>query len=405
MIGRRTRIFGLDYWPDATGIAPYTTAFAEYLAEQGDTVDVVAGMPYYPQWRVKSGYERTLRRTETRNGVTIHRRRQYIPSSQSALRRAGYEATFLAQNVIDRLPNPDLVIAVTPALADGVLAARAAKRHNVPFTLWMQDLLGQSALQSGVRGGRGIASNIARLESWVACQADTVVIIAEGFRAPLERVGVDPTKIHHIRNWAHITSPTMTQAEARHALGLPQDRTIAMHAGNMGLKQGLENIVNAARVAQHSAPELLFVLMGDGSQRAMLEQRARDLDNIRFFDPVEQAMFPNALYAADILLINQLGSVVDMSLPSKLTSYLTVHRPVVAAVHPESETAFAVQASGRGVVVEPEEPQLLVHRLKCLRLSMNRQPSPNTLSYPGGARNDSTEVQNLYSIVGLGTEA
>lgn len=364
MSGRRIRIYGLDYWPDVTGIAPYTTAFAEHLVEQGDTVDVVAGMPYYPEWKVREGYGRTLRRTETRNGVTIHRRRQYIPTQQSAVRRAGYEATFFAQSAVDRLPKPDLVIGVMPALSDGLLAARAAKKHGVPLTLWMQDLFGQAALQSGVRGGRGVAVQTGRLEGWIARQADAIAIIAEGFRKPLERLGVDPARIHRVRNWTHISPPTMEQCETRVRLGLPQDATICLHAGNMGLKQGLENVIECARLAQETAPNLLFVLMGDGSQRARLEALATGLPNVRFIDPVDQEMFPNALYAADILLINQLGSVVDMSLPSKLTSYLAVGRPVVAAVHPESETALAVEESGGGINVVPDCPIVLLETIK-----------------------------------------
>lgn len=367
MSSRRILIYGLDYWPDVTGIAPYTTAFAEYLVEQGDHVDVVAGMPYYPEWHVRAGYERTMRCTEERNGVTIHRRRQYIPSRQSAVHRAAYEGSFLANAVfgID-VPEPDLVIGVMPALSDGILAARIARKHNVPLTLWIQDLFGQAAAQSGVRGGVQVASVTGRIEGWVARQAKAIAIIAEGFRRPLEGLGVDPAKIHRVRNWTHIDPPTMSQEEARRALDLPLDRTICLHAGNMGLKQGLENVIDCARLALASAPELFFVMMGDGSQRSMLEKRAEGLSNVRFFDPVSSEMFPNALFAADILLINQLGTVIDMSLPSKLTSYLAVGRPVVAAVHSDSETAVAVRESGGGAVVEPDQPETLVTHLRVI---------------------------------------
>lgn len=373
MSARQVRIYGLDYWPDMTGVAPYTTAFAEYLVQQGAQVDVVAGMPYYPEWRIRHGYRDKLRLTEMRNGVTIRRRRQYTPSRQSALHRAGYEATFLAQSFLDRLPKPDTVIGVMPALSDGVLAARTAKRHGVPLTLWIQDLFGQSALQSGVSGGRRIARQTARLEGWIARQAEAIAIIAEGFRAPLERLGVDPPRIHRVRNWTHIKQPTMGVAETRAVLGLPQDRTICMHAGNMGLKQGLENIIECARLAYERAGELHFVLMGNGSQRTMLESRARGLPNIRFLDPLDEAMFPNALHAADILLINQRGTVVDMSLPSKLTSYLAVGRPVIAAVHLSSETAAAVEESRGGVVVEPDQPACLLVEINELAEDRNRR--------------------------------
>jgi glycosyltransferase involved in cell wall biosynthesis len=363
-MSRTIVICGLDYWPDVTGTAVYTTAFAEHLAAGGDTVHVLAGMPYYPEWTIRAGYERTLRRTELRHGVTIHRCRQVIPRRQSAIHRAAYEASFLANAAFTRgLPRPDLVIGVLPALSDGILAARLAKRYKVPLTLWIQDLFGQAALQSGVRGGRRIAGLTARLEGWIARQADSVAIIAEGFRPVLEGLGVDPARIHRVRNWTHIGPPTMSVAATRTALGLPQNQVICLHAGNMGLKQGLEQVVESARLAVTAAPELLFVLLGDGNQRAHLERLGAGLPNLRFLDPVSEELFPNALNAADVLLLTQRGSVTDMSLPSKLTSYQAVGRPVVAAVHPASETARAVEESGCGLVVEPDRPERLLQAM------------------------------------------
>lgn len=374
MSGRNVLICGLDYWPDVTGIAPYTTGFAEHLAAQGDHIEVMAGMPYYPEWKVRSGYERKWRHTEQRNGVTILRHRQYIPSRQSALHRAAYEASFMGLGMFSkRLTKPDLVVGVMPALSDGVLAARIAKRRHVPLTLWIQDLFGQAALQSGVSGGHRVAEATARLEGWIARQADSIAIVAEGFRPVLEGMGVAPECIHRVHNWTHIGRPTMGVAETRAALGLPHDKTVCMHAGNMGLKQGLENIIDCARLAQHTAPDLTFVLMGDGNQRSHLQHLAQDLPNVRFLDPVSNDMFPNALHAADILLINQRGTVTDMSLPSKLTSYLAVDRPIVAAVAQKSEITNALEGDCRATVVGPGDPVELAKAIATSRrLNSNR---------------------------------
>ena len=358
------QIFGMDYWPDATGIAPYTTGLAEYLAREGNQVDVIAGMPYYPEWSVKSGYERSLRRMEVRNGVTIHRARQFVPRRQSALRRAAFEGTFLLNAGIGhRTPRPDVVIGIVPALSNGVLAARRAASLGVPLVLIIQDLLGQAAVQSGVDGGQRIAEVTSKLEGWIARQAAAIGIVASGFRPPLERMGVDPSRIHSIRNWTHIQQVTADRAKTRTGLGLPLTAPIVLHAGNMGLKQGLDNMIEAARLAVTSAPEILFVLMGDGNQRSHLEELASGLPNVRFIDPQSNEDFPNILAAADVLLVNQLPSVVDMSLPSKLTSYFAVERPVLAAVASNSETAKVVAESGGGRVVPAGDPAALVDEL------------------------------------------
>jgi glycosyltransferase involved in cell wall biosynthesis len=353
-------IIGINYWPEETGNAPYTTGLAEHLAGAGYAVTVLTGMPYYPGWQVYPAYQRRQRRRERRNNVEIIRGRQYIPARQSALRRALFEGSFLAQGLTARgVPRPDVVLGVLPSLSDGVLAVAAARRFRAPLGLLVADLVGQSAAQSGIAGGQRVVGVTSAIEGWVARRADRIAIVAEGFRPVLEQFGVKPDRIERVRNWSHIRPATVPPEITRRKLGLPRDRPIALHAGNMGLKQGLENVVEAARLAQTVAPRLHFVLLGDGNQRADLEARARGLTNITFLAPLPDDAFPDALAAADVLLVNQRASVTDMSLPSKLTSYFTTGKPVVAAVAPGAAEREVAQ-SGGGLVVPPEDPAALV---------------------------------------------
>ena len=95
----------------------------------------------------------------------------------------------------------------------------------------------------------------------------------------------------------------------------------------MGLKQDLGQLVAAARLAQAQNAPIRFVLAGDGNQRASLVAAAKDLSRIEIRDGVRIEEFPNFLNAADVLLINERAGVMEMSLPSKLTSYLAAGRP------------------------------------------------------------------------------
>ncbi|MGI8486310.1 MAG: WcaI family glycosyltransferase [Thermomicrobiales bacterium] len=349
---------GINYWPEETGNAPYSTGLAEHLSSLGARVTVVAGMPYYPSWSIAGGYDVRLRSHESRSGVSIHRFRQYIPARQDAVRRIGFETTFLVNAMTARgIQSPDLVIGIVPSLSDGVLAALAAKRYRAPLSLIVQDLVGQAAAQSGMQGGKRVAAATSRIEGWFARRADSIGIVAEGFRPPLVDMGVAPDRIHRVRNWTHIEHETLSTQDTRERLGLPLDARIVLHAGNMGLKQGLENVVDCARLAMISYPSLVFVLMGDGNQRAVLEVQAAGMSNVRFVEPQDDEMFPNLLAAADVLLINQRPSVTDMSLPSKLTSYFSTGRPVVAAVAAASECAREITSSGGGIVTDPSRPQ------------------------------------------------
>ena len=143
----------------------------------------------------------------------------------------------------------------------------------------------------------------------------------------------------------------------RRRLGWAEDDVVALHSGNMGLKQGLKYLVAAARLA--SAP-VRVVLMGDGSQRAALEGLGAGVERLSFLPPSDSADFPDVLASADVLVVNERATAVDMSLPSKLTSYFSVGRPVVAAVPAGGGTAAEVDRSCGGVLVPPEEPVALL---------------------------------------------
>lgn len=365
--GRRVVIAGINYWPEETGNAPYTTGLAEHLAARGADVTVLTGMPYYPQWRVPREYAGRLRSREQRNDVDIRRFRTYIPGRQTAVRRILFEGGFGANAALAAgIRRPDAVIGVVPSLGGGAIAAGLAGRFNIPMGLVFQDLVGGAAAQSGMPGGKRVANVTRRLEGWIGRRADRVAVVSDGFRPYLVDLGVLPARTETLRNWSHIAPPAADRAATRARLGWAPEQRIILHAGAMGLKQGLENVVDAARLAGEYDPSIRFVFLGDGNQRPLIEQRAAGCANIEFRDPAPAADFPDTLAAADVLLINERGSVVDMSLPSKLTSYLVAGRPIVAAVNPAGQTGREVVRTGAGLAVPADDPQALFAAIRDL---------------------------------------
>jgi glycosyltransferase involved in cell wall biosynthesis len=214
--------------------------------------------------------------------------------------------------------------------------------------------------------GKGIAAVTSAIEWRLAKGADRIGVVATGFSSFLESAGVNPSHLQHLPNWCHIQRTHRPTALVRQRLGWAADRTIVLHAGNMGAKQALENVIDAARLAQSVRPDILFVLMGDGSRRRDLEVLARGAENLQFLDPQPSDAFPDVLAAADVLLVNERATVRDMSLPSKLTSYFSAGRPVVAAVRSDGTTAAEVERSGGGEVVPPGDPRALVDAVTAL---------------------------------------
>ncbi len=379
-------IVGINYWPEPSGIAPYTTGLAEHLAQQGQRVSVITGYPHYPAWRVEAGYG-GWRRRDVIEGVGVLRRRHYVPASQSILGRGAYEATFLFNGLITRNDRPDVVVGVIPSLSGGALARVFSARWHVPYGIVVQDLMGRAAEQSGIQGGGRIAGPVSRIEAWVLRRARAVGVVSESFVPYVRSIGIAPRRIVYLPNWVVRPAGNAAPAETRRRLGWGTEQ-VALHAGNMGLKQSLEQVLEAAALAVRESANIRFVLLGDGNQRDSLQRSAARLPNVDFLPSQPDAEYSAALAAADVLLLSERSTVADMSLPSKLTSYCASGRPIVAAVRPDGATCKEIDRSGAGLTVPAGQPQALLAALTRLR----KDPALAAQLGAAGARYASTTL-------------
>jgi glycosyltransferase involved in cell wall biosynthesis len=235
--------------------------------------------------------------------------------------------------------------------------------------LWVQDIYSRGIVET--RSGGGLVANAMNaFESAILRGADGVAAIHERFKSFIvDSLAVTPERVKVIRNWTHLpVRPTSGQQEMRSRLAWQPDDIVVLHAGNMGMKQGLENVIEAARIAEEADSHLKFVLMGDGNQRRKLQEMATGLNRIQFLDPLPGDDFQIALSAADFLLVNELPGVKDMAVPSKLTSYFNAGVPVIAATDDGSVTAAEIAASGGGVRVDAAKPAELVSEIERLSL-------------------------------------
>jgi len=257
-----------------------------------------------------------------------------------------------------------VIVAVTPSLS-AVGAALIARRGR-PVGVIVQDLVGNAAGQSGTTGGR-VSRLISSLEYSMLARADLVGVIADRFGALLQREGVPASRIANVANFTHIQPASVSRDEARRALGWPLDRFLVVHTGNMGMKQGLEVVVEAARLADRQNSDVQFVLVGDGNQREQLVADAQGVRSISFVAPLPEALYPLALAAADVLLVNERLGVLEMSLPSKLTSYAAADRPILAAVQSGGITHEFIVRTGIAMTIEPGRAQALLDGVQAMR--------------------------------------
>lgn len=364
----RVLLIGLNFPPEVSGIAPYTGDVARHLAAICSKVQVLTTFPHYPQWKffkLQAAAEASLKES----GISVTRLRHFLPKKPSGAQRLISEISFGLGSSLRRWRDTDLIVLVSPALLASVLNLVKASLlyRKLPVVVWVQDLYAMGYRET--KGTEDIFYKVLwKLERWLLNKADSVVVIHERFRRTvIQEFGLDSRKIHVLRNWTHSkSSPNVSRAESRALLGWKDSDTLVLHTGNMGLKQGLENVVLAARIAQERNLPIKFALLGDGSTREALLALCQGLQSIEFLDPVESQEYHNVLEAADILLVNELNGVSEMSVPSKLTSYFQAGKPVVASTEPHGITAEEVNLSKAGLVVQSNSPDGLIDTIEKL---------------------------------------
>ncbi|KHL25305.1 hypothetical protein PK98_00755 [Croceibacterium mercuriale] len=349
-------IIGLNYAPEPVGIGPYTAGLATGLAERGHDVHVMAGVPYYPQWRLYAGHS-GYRSTAIEDGVTVTRVPHYIPQQPSAARRLLHHASFALSVRGDAMAaarqRPDLVVAVAPSLMSVPVAAQAARRAGAPLWVHVQDFEVDAAFATGLIGGGAatLAKAAHAIERRILRQANMVSTISPPMAALLADKGVPPERIYELRNWSNADFAGTTHDGARYRAewGLG-DRHVALYSGNIANKQGLEVVIDAAR-GLAGRPDISFVICGEGPNRANLQQLAAGLDNIQFHDLQPTGRMAEFLSLASVHLLPQKAEAADLVLPSKLTNMLASGRPVVATA--AAGTGLHAEVEGCGINSEP----------------------------------------------------
>ncbi|CAN2242222.1 glycosyltransferase family 4 protein [Candidatus Planktophila dulcis] len=360
-----------NYWPEPTGIAVYTTDLAESLTTQGDQVTVLTSLPHYPWWRVPSEFAHLGEGTGTHNGVSIIRAKHLVPPKMNALMRMRFETSLwwnlrrVSKSMVGN--DFDMVIACIPTVAAGIVGKRIAKKLRIPFGLIVQDLSGAGAKQSGLRGGAVISKIAHFVEGRALHGADSLVVVSPAMRDVVFGLGVPESRITQITNYSARAILNVDKASARSRFGWAADDFVVIHTGNMGAKQDLENVVRAAD-AVNGFSKIKIYLVGHGNQESNLKALCSGKSNIAVLPAVSDADYSALLSAADLLLVNERSTQMEMSLPSKLTSYLYSERPVIAAV-PRGGATWKF-LDGVAELVEAADPVALARAIE----ELSKQP-------------------------------
>ncbi len=339
---RKILIYGENYAPEMIGVGRFTGEIGAYLAEQGYKVEVIAAPPHYPGWRAAPPYKAGRYAGETRDGVRV----LHCPIALRAEMRGVWRLIAPLSFAVSSAPvalwriagfRPDIMLCVEPTLFVAPIGL-LAKLFGARTVLHVQDLEIDAAFAVGHLKG-GALKNIAfSIESWFLRRFDSLITISGQMRKRLIAKGVPQDRVSIVRNWVDLAKikPLSGPNGFRRELGLKDSDFVVLYAGNVGAKQALEVMLDAARKLAEKE-RVHFVVAGDGPEKQRLMRDYGDLAGVHFLPLQPEARLCELLNLADLHVLPQSRGAADLVLPSKLGGMLASGKPVLVTADAGTE--------------------------------------------------------------------
>lgn len=360
----------LSQWYDPEpGPASLPGVYAREFVARGHDVSVLTGFPNYPDGKLYDGYRIRRRTRERIDDAEVTRVAVYPNHSSSAIGRiANYASFALSASASGRsaLRDVDAVWVYNSPVTVSLPLLRHTRGGRTPFFLHVQDLWPDSLLDSGMIPPGVVRRLTAKIVDSVVRfterRAAVVGVCSQSVRGIiLERhPDIDPERIVYAPNPTNeaLFRPV---AETRGRLDIcpvPEGPVEVLYAGAIGEVQGLDTLLDAAKLLR--AEDVRISLAGDGISRKRLEQRVEDegLDNVRFLGRVPQSDVPELIARAHIHLVSLADApFLAHTTPSKIATLLASAVPIVG--HLAGDGARLVRDSGAGVTVAPGDAPAL----------------------------------------------
>ena len=374
-------VVSLYYEPDqCQGNGPLIRALCDDWAAAGHDVTVITSFPHYNCDAVWPEYQGKLWQRERVGLVKVLRSYIHVSTRKSGwLRLLNYLSFNVSSTLAGLLAEqPDVIFVLSPPLTIGLTAYLLGRLKGVPYCYNVQDIWPEAAVRLGLLRGTRTIRFWERVERFIYRHARRIFAISDEFRENLQAKNVPAAQIEVIPNFVDTAFvrplPRHNAFAAKHELN---DKFVVLYAGNVGLSQGLEVVLDAAELLrdQKDQADVLFQIVGAGSSKAelMAEAARRGLPNVRFLPLQAEAEVPELYAACDVALIPLRRGLAQNSVPCKTYSIMSSARPYIASVDEGSNVWKLTERAECGVCIPPEDARALADAVMNLKAAPRRR--------------------------------
>jgi glycosyltransferase involved in cell wall biosynthesis len=353
-----------QYFPPEMGApAARASELSRYWAREGHDVTVLTGFPNHPTGVVPREYRDKMRRLllcEKYDSVKVVRTWLLpFPNRKAHERILNYSSFCISSGTAGlRLPRPDVVIASSPQLLVGLSGWWLARCKGSRSVFEVRDLWPESLAAVGMGNRESfLHRSLARIAGFLYRASDHIVVVSPAFKRYLtERWNVAPDKISVVENGVetNVFYPRDESALLRKKLELER-KFVVSYIGTIGMAHRLETVIEAAGLLQNSSPEVCFLIVGEGAEKAHIQSLAasRKLSNVIFVNQQPRESIPGYISASDAcLVLLKKSELFKTVIPSKMLEFMSCARPVILGV--EGQAKHILEQAEAGICFTPE---------------------------------------------------
>ena len=278
-----------------------------------------------------------------------------------------YQFARLAARSGKGLAKPDVVFATHTPLTVGLAGLALGRYFDVPFVFEVRDLWPEALVNVGALKNPVGIWWLQRMASKIYAGARHIVALSPGMKEGIVSAGVPDGKVTVIPNASDLDlfRPDTDGSSQRERLGLG-DRFAAIYFGAMGLANGLDYVIEGARIlAERGNDQIVLVLHGSGGKRAELQKMVRDLKltNVIFSDPVpDKTEVARIVAGCDVCMTIYRAAKEHTWSPNKMFDALAAGKAVVINV--PGWLGETIENNNCGRSLDPHSPQALADVLE-----------------------------------------
>lgn len=366
------------YYPEPFRI----TDICEEWVKQGHSVTVVTGLPNYPMGEIYDGYKGKDKRDEVINGVNVHRCFEF-PRKKGAIRRFlnYYSFAWSAKKYVKKMKEKfDVVFAnqLSPVMmAKPALAYK--KKHGAKVVLYCLDLWPESLIAGGIKRGSFLYKHYHKVSKKIYQGVDQIAVTSQSFKKYFkEQFGIDEEKIAYVPQYAE------TLFDREHCKKEKDDNVDLLFAGNTGVAQSLETLIQAAAKTQ-DIENLRWHIVGDGVELKHCQELVAELgvSSVAFYGRKPLEEMPTYYQKADAMLVTLMkDELLSLTLPGKVQTYMAAGKPIIAAA--DGEVASVIGEAVCGYCSNAEDAEGLA---ACVRNFCEKHHSKEEWTFGKNAEN------------------